>query len=122
LGLKQSENKAPIHHALGLSLVRQQKIDAALAELKQAAELAPNQSRYAYVYGVALQSKSYDKAIKYLEKASQRHPADLNILFTLASYHYENDNPAKAEEYAEKVLVLAPQHRGAQQLMMILNR
>ncbi|MCG6970624.1 MAG: tetratricopeptide repeat protein [Gammaproteobacteria bacterium] len=122
LGLKQSENKAPIHHALGLLLVRQQKIDAALAELKQAAELAPNQSRYAYVYGVALQSKSYDEAIKYLEKASQRHPGDLNILFTLASYYYENDNPAKAEEYTEKVLVLAPQHRGAQQLMMILNR
>jgi outer membrane protein assembly factor BamD (BamD/ComL family) len=74
------------------------------------------------VYGVALQSKSYDEAIKYLEKASQRHPGDLNILFTLASYNYEDDNPAKAEEYAEKVLVLAPQHRGAQELMMILNR
>jgi predicted CXXCH cytochrome family protein len=122
LGLKQSENTAPIHHALGLLLVRQQKIDAALVELKQAAEQAPDQSRYAYVYGVALQSKGYDAAIKYLEKASQRYPGDLNILFTLASYHYENDNPSKAEEYAEKVLVLAPQHRGAQQLMMILNR
>jgi predicted CXXCH cytochrome family protein len=122
LGLKQSENTAPIHHALGLLLVRQQKIDAALAELKQAAELAPDQSRYAYVYGVALQSKGYDKAINYLEKASERHPGDLNILFTLASYYYENQNPTKAEEYAEKVLVLAPQHRGAQQLMMILNR
>jgi predicted CXXCH cytochrome family protein len=122
LGLKQSENPAPIHHALGLLLVRQQKVDEALVELKKAADLAPDQSRYAYVYGVALQSKSYDEAIKYLEKASQRHPGDLNILFTLASYNYEDDNPAKAEEYAEKVLVLAPQHRGAQELMMILNR
>ncbi len=122
LGLKQSDNTAPIHHALGLLLVRQQKIDAALAELKQAVELAPDQSRYAYVYGVALQSKGYDEAIKYLQKASQRHPGDLNILFTLASYYYENDNPSKAEEYAEKVLVLAPQHRGARQLMMILNQ
>jgi tetratricopeptide (TPR) repeat protein len=122
LGLKQSENRAPIHHALGLLLVRQQKINAALDQLKQAAELAPDQSRYAYVYGVALQSKGYDAAIKYLKKASERHPGDLNILFTLASYHYENNNPAKAVEYAEKVLVLAPQHRGAQQLMLILNR
>lgn len=122
LGLKQSENPAPIHHALGLLLVREQKVDEALIELKKAADLAPDQSRYAYVYGVALQSKGYDEAIKYLEKASQRYPGDLNILFTLASYNYENDNPAKAEEYAEKVLVLAPQHRGAQQLMMILNR
>ena len=122
LGLQQSDNTAPIHHALGLLLVRQQKIDAALAELKQAVEQAPDQSRYAYVYGVALQSKGYDAAINYLEKASQRHPGDLNILFTLASYHYENDNPSAAMEYAEKVLVLAPQHRGARQLMMILNR
>jgi tetratricopeptide (TPR) repeat protein len=122
LGLQQSDNTAPIHHALGLLLVRQQKIDAALAELKQAVEQAPDQSRYAYVYGVALQSKGYDAAINYLEKAGQRHPGDLNILFTLASYHYENDNPSAAMEYAEKVLVLAPQHRGARQLMMILNR
>lgn len=122
LGLKQSENPAPIHHALGLLLVRQQKVDAALTELKHAVDLAPNQSRYAYVYGIALQTKSYDAAIEYLEEASQRHPSDLNILFTLASYHYENDNPSAAMQYAEKVLVLAPQHRGAQQLMMILNR
>jgi len=121
LGLKQSDNTAPIHHALGLLLVRQQKIGAALSELKQAAEMAPDQSRYAYVYGVALQSKGYDAAIKYLEKAGLKHPADLNILFTLASYHYENDNPEAARKYAEKVLMLAPQHRGAQQLLVILN-
>jgi tetratricopeptide (TPR) repeat protein len=122
LGLKQSDNRAPIHHALGLSFVRQQKMDAALGQLKRAAELAPDQSRYAYVYGVALQSKGYGVAISYLEKAAKRHPGDLNILFTLASYYYENGNRSAAMEYAERVLVLAPQHRGARQLMLILNQ
>ena len=52
-GLAKSPSDATLHHALGLSLVRQGKRDEALRELKRATELAPDNSRFSYVYGVA---------------------------------------------------------------------
>jgi predicted CXXCH cytochrome family protein len=52
-GLERSPEDATLHHALGLSLVRQKKNAEALRELKRATELAPANARFAYVYGVA---------------------------------------------------------------------
>ena len=52
-GLAKSPSDATLHHALGLSLVRQGNRDEALRELKRATELAPDNSRFSYVYGVA---------------------------------------------------------------------
>lgn len=54
-GLRASPGDATLHHALGLSLVRQKRAAEALAELKRAAELAPDNERFAYVYEVARQ-------------------------------------------------------------------
>lgn len=123
LGIKQSQNPAPIHHALGLLLVRNKHVDEALKELEKATRLAPGVARYSYVYGVALQSvKGNTAAIEYLRKAQKRHPADLNILFGLASFSLENGNKNAAAEYANQLLILAPQHQGAQQLMEAIER
>ena len=52
-GLERSPDDATLHHALGLSLVRQKKNEEALSELRRATELAPANARFAYVYGVA---------------------------------------------------------------------
>jgi predicted CXXCH cytochrome family protein len=52
-GIAHAPTDATLHHALGLSLVRQKKNDEALSELKRATELAPGNARFAYVYGVA---------------------------------------------------------------------
>ena len=41
------------HHALGLSLVRQQRKDEALRELRRATQLDPANPRFKYVYDVA---------------------------------------------------------------------
>jgi tetratricopeptide (TPR) repeat protein len=123
LGITQSENPAPIHHALGLLLVREKRVDEALKELQKATQLAPNEARYNYVYGVALQSvKGNTAAIEYLKKAHKRHPADLNILFGLASFSLENGDLKAAGEYANQLLILVPQHQGAQQIMDALER
>ena len=53
-GIARAPEDATLHHALGLSLVRQKKSDAALSELKRATELAPGNARFAYVYGIAM--------------------------------------------------------------------
>ena len=52
--LAASPRDAGLHHALGLALARLKRPDEALAELRRAAELEPEQARYAYVYAVAL--------------------------------------------------------------------
>ncbi|MGZ9112521.1 MAG: tetratricopeptide repeat protein, partial [Rhodoplanes sp.] len=51
-----SAGDAGLHHALGLTLVRLERRGAALDELRKAAELAPDDGRYAYVHAVALHS------------------------------------------------------------------
>jgi tetratricopeptide (TPR) repeat protein len=54
-GLQVMPRDAMLHHVLGLSLVRQGRRDEALRELRRATELAPDNQRFAYVYGVASQ-------------------------------------------------------------------
>jgi Flp pilus assembly protein TadD len=54
-GLAQSPADATLHHALGLSLVRQQRKDEALRELRRAIELEPDNARFNYVYRVAIE-------------------------------------------------------------------
>ena len=47
----------------------------ALASLERAVELAPDNARYAYVYGVGLNSAGRsEKAIAVLTSAHSRHP------------------------------------------------
>jgi Flp pilus assembly protein TadD len=53
-GLELSPQDATLHHALGLSLVRQQRGPEALRELRRATDLDPRNERFAYVYEVAL--------------------------------------------------------------------
>ena len=60
LGL--SPQDPTLHHALGLSLVRQQRGPEALRELKRATDLDPRNERFAYVYEVALAELAPDPA------------------------------------------------------------
>jgi len=55
-GLARLPKAAALHHSLGLWLVRQKDLPGALAELKKATELAPRDTRFRYVYAVALQN------------------------------------------------------------------
>jgi Flp pilus assembly protein TadD len=52
-GLAVAPEAAALHHALGLSLVRQQRKSEALRELRRATELDPANQRFKYVYDVA---------------------------------------------------------------------
>ena len=57
-GLARDPGDAALHHALGLLLVRRQRLPEALPALARAVELAPGEARYAYVYDVARRSAS----------------------------------------------------------------
>jgi predicted CXXCH cytochrome family protein len=54
-GLAVNPRAAALHHALGLSYVRQGRKSEALAELRRATELDPSDQRFKYVYDVARQ-------------------------------------------------------------------
>ncbi len=52
-GIARVPDAAALYHALGLLLVRQRELDAALAALAKAVELEPGNARYRYVLDVA---------------------------------------------------------------------
>jgi tetratricopeptide (TPR) repeat protein len=86
-GLAVNSGSADLHHALGLSLIRQRKIPQALEELGMAAKLAPDNARYTYVYAVALHDTGQGvAAVAVLRRALAAHPNDQALAQALASY------------------------------------
>ena len=79
-GLARLPRAAALHHSLGLALVRQKQLPSALAELKAAMELAPADSRYRYVYAVALHSAGRTGEAKAATKAGlARNPGNAQL-------------------------------------------
>ena len=100
---------AGAHHALGLTLVRLKRLDEALSELRRAAERAPEQARYAYVYAVALHSAGRSsEAMTALKDSLARHPEDRDTLLALISFSRDAGDPQTALEYAEQLARIAP--------------
>jgi tetratricopeptide (TPR) repeat protein len=76
-GLARLPKSAAPHHSLGLLLVRQKKLPEALASLNRATELAPDETRFRYVYAVALYSAGQVRAAKAAVAAGlKRRPGD----------------------------------------------
>jgi tetratricopeptide (TPR) repeat protein len=85
-GLGKHPGAADLQHALGLSLVRSGDLPAALVELKQATLAAPDNTRYAYVYAVALHSAGRSReALDVAQAALVRRPADPTLRELVAS-------------------------------------
>jgi tetratricopeptide (TPR) repeat protein len=98
-----------VHHSLGLLLIRNNRTDEGIEHLKQAAELSQQNTRYAYVYGVALFSTgAQTDAIIYLENARKTDPFDRDILFALVSYYGEMGQLEKAVAIAEELAEYYP--------------
>jgi len=76
-GLAVEADQPSLHHSLGLSLIRQQRLDEAMPELAAAADSAGSTARYALVYAVALNSQGRSaEAISVLQSALQRFEND----------------------------------------------
>lgn len=121
--IARSSRDASLHHALGLTLVRLKRSDAALEELRRAAELDPEQARHAYVYALALQSAGrLGDALAVLKTNLQRHPTDRETLSVLVNFSREAGDVSGALEYAERLAKLTPADAGLSQLMENLRR
>jgi tetratricopeptide (TPR) repeat protein len=107
---------ADAHHALGLLLVRQHRLDDALIELERATTLRPD-ARNAYVLGVALHSVGKTaRAVEVLDAAHDRHPGDRDVLVALVTINRDRGAMEDARRQADALVALAPDDPGARRL------
>jgi predicted CXXCH cytochrome family protein len=113
---------ADVTHALGLLFVRQHNYAEALPLLRQAAELAPNNIRYGYVYAVALNSTgAREQSRALLANIHRQHPADRDTLVALlAEARGTGDFPA-ARSYAHELAELDPNNPQIRMLLLELE-
>jgi len=97
-----------VHHALGLSLVRQKRIDEAVESLERAVRFSPNNARYVFVYAIALNSGGDTaKALMVLQGAHNRFPNNTDILNALVALNRDSGNQTAARAYADKLRSLS---------------
>ena len=108
-GLARIPGDAAINHALGLSLVRQQRSREALPLLKTAADNAPENPRFIYVYAIAANSTgASEEALAALTTGITSHPNDLDILMSLATINRDIREYETALLYARRLQLLIP--------------
>jgi tetratricopeptide (TPR) repeat protein len=96
-------------YALGLLKVRQKQYQEALNLFAKAVALQQSNSRYSYVYAVALNSAGQSqRAITVLEEAHRRRPADRELLTGLIAFERDSGNVSAATLYAKQLVQLAP--------------
>lgn len=105
-----------LHHALGLSLIRQQQRDAALEHLRRAWELQPENPRTGYVLAVALEPSAPQQALEILRSGMDLHPQDRDLLWAGASFAIRHGQLELATEFVDALLRRDPGDREARQL------
>ena len=102
-------NNAAVKHSLGLLLVRQRNYTEGLPLFREAAALAPDNARYAYVYAVALNSTgSTAEATALLERTHKQHPTDWDVLVTLITFERDRGDLSAALSHAQELPALEP--------------
>jgi Flp pilus assembly protein TadD len=98
--------------------VRTGRSQLALDELKIAAEGAPQEARYGYVYAIALDSAGRRReAIKILKSVLSRQPNDRNTLWALAAWQVDGGNRREAAENARRLAALEPDNPDVRALL-----
>ena len=106
-----------LRYALGLSLARQKRTAESLKELGEAARLAPNDARLAYVYAVALNDAGKRReALDLLRATVKRSPWDRDVLTGLVHFSLQAGDRDEALRYANRLRELDPESQEHAQL------
>jgi tetratricopeptide (TPR) repeat protein len=104
LGVLPALGRPSVQHALGLQLARARRYDDALVWLRLAAEGAPENARFAFVYAVALHDMGRPAdARRILEQAAARHQYDGDILGALVAFSREAGDEAAARRWQARL-------------------
>ncbi|MCA3457943.1 MAG: tetratricopeptide repeat protein, partial [Rhodobacter sp.] len=115
-------HEAEAHYALALTLAQQGRVVDALGPLSQASRLRPEEPRYAYVQGIALnQLRRTEEAVAILRANLERHPRHRDSLFALATIERDRANITEAEQLAAAAVALNPADREAAALLAQLR-
>lgn len=107
-GLALRPQAALLQYSLGLGLVRQQRRDEALEHLQQAQQLAPDDPRFAFALALALHPRAPAQALALVEKVLLERPHEADLLWLAGVYSLEQDRPAAALAYAERLQAVSP--------------
>lgn len=117
-GLAAAPDDPSLLHALGLQRVREQRQGEALPLLQRAAEAQPANTRFAYVYGVALHSAGrVDEATAALAAALARAPYDSALLSALAAFERDAGGRDAALGYARRLAAVMPDDESVRALV-----
>ena len=121
-GLALLPGEAALHHTLGLVYARQQRWDEALTELSLAVEAEPENVRFAFVYGIALNSAGRPaEAAELLRASLDRAPWDRDLLMGLSTIHRDRGQLGAALDYARRLVEAWPEDASARRLLSELE-
>jgi predicted CXXCH cytochrome family protein len=101
--LRRHPADAAAHNVLGLSLLRQKRLAEALKALQQAAGLAQQSVRFAYVYALALEAAGQRRqAVAELERVLKLHPGDRDTLAALQAICQRSQDAACVQRPADR--------------------
>lgn len=96
-------------------------LQAALQHFRAAAELEPGFARFAYVYGIALNSLGFaEDASEVLGKARKSFPEDYDIAWALATIIRDRGDIDTARSLAEEMLAQFPDDANFRALLQSL--
>ena len=108
-GIALVEADAALRHALGLLLVRTGRADEGLEQLRTAAEAEPDNPRFLYVLGVALNSMgNAEAAVELLERGRARFAGDFDIAWALATMLRDQGESTRALAVLDELIEQFP--------------
>jgi predicted CXXCH cytochrome family protein len=110
-------NNATVLFSLGLAQIRGKQIASALISLEKASGLAPEISRYSYVYGIALNGQGRSQeALQVLTRALTGDSQNRDLLFALTTINRDLGRLEDARIFAQRLVSAFPEDRAALQL------
>ena len=97
------------HYALGLLLVRGDRLDEAVAALRRASRRTPSNPHYLYVYAVAVETTGDTRgALDIIDAGLERFPANQELLFGAAAFSRDLGDIDRAVAYARRLVEVDP--------------
>ena len=106
--------QATIHLNLAVQLDAADKLDEAIAELRESLRIQPNYAQAHYNLGaVLLKQKKYDEAAREFKRAVRANPDYAEAHFYLSTLLLAKDDPAGALEHLRRAIKIRPDYTDA---------
>src|SRR5215470_245118 len=103
------QGEASVFVVRGILAYEEKRYEDALADLREALRLDPNNAEALYYTGLSdIALKRYDQAADSLEQARKREPHDQSILFQLGALYFGLEQYDRARPLLEEVFAANP--------------